>query len=179
MRWSGQAAPTCDSAAESRPRTKAIVAGVMSVDRIFGWTSRRPSSCRASTPATCQLRCPRRAGRISARRSSRASVGMGSRVGPPKVALLAVRPLTKAAAVSIAVIVLRWASSSVSPHVTRPCRARRTNLAAGFARTASPTCRASAKPGRMYGTQIAPSPKQSRASCSPSVAQQIMLIASG
>src|SRR5205823_1820591 len=58
-----------------------------------------------------------------------------------------------------------------SDEVMKPCLARRTSLASGLERNANGTWRPSPKPGRRYGIQISASPKQSRASCSPSAAQ--------
>ena len=40
-------------------------------------------------------------------------------------------------------------AAALSPHTTSPCLASTTSRSAGFERTASPTCRASVKPGRM------------------------------
>ena len=90
IRWSGQAAPTCESAAESFPHTNSITGSDVSVSRIL---------------AFCVDTAPRRAGKTATRRSCCSSVDGGVIACPPKGARPSLCSATNSAALLMAVIV--------------------------------------------------------------------------
>src|SRR3954468_6416220 len=164
-RWSGHAAPMSVSSGASREETNSSTRGDVSTTRTFG--------CSLET-------APRSAGRISrssAARSSSPTAAPSST--PPNRGVPFVVALTKSAARLMTSSVRRYASSAVSPHTTSPCLASTTSFSDGSSRTASPTCLASVKPGRMYGIHAASSPKHSRTRRSPSRVPASTLMASG
>ena len=129
-RWSGHGAPTVTSCSASTLETN---------------SSARSEVSTVSTFERSEDTAPRIAGS-----SSFNSPGFSTAsLRPPKRGVSPVRSLTNATAWLMTSIVLRYASSAVSPHTIRPCLASTTSLRSGFSRTAIATCLDSVKPGRM------------------------------